>query len=79
MMKKFIILLGFILITSCNDIPKPIETYSDMEFIIVDIGKYHNSNTTSYVILKNHKDIIKVRLLNFDLELYNYKIGDTIK
>lgn len=78
-MKKLIILLGFILITSCADVVNTIETYGGKEFIIVDIGTCGNCRTTSNIIIKNHQEIKRVRVLNFDLELYNYKIGDTIK
>lgn len=73
---RTLILLAVLVLTSCVQRLRPIEYYKGEEYIITKITE---QNETSEVQLKNDKFIIHVRLLNFDLELYNYKVGDTIK
>jgi hypothetical protein len=80
-MKKILSILLFGLLFSCSHYSQkqPIEKYFGENYIIWNIEECPKTDYVKHINLRNNEGFLKIYVLDFDIELYNLKVGDTLK
>ena len=80
-MKKVIIILFVIMFWGCSDYyrKEPVEKYFGKNYIIWKISPSTDDKDITVLRLRNKKGFVEVPVLNFDIKLFNLKVGDTLK
>lgn len=80
-MKKILTILFIILFFNCSDSYKkePIEKYFGKNYIIWKTSPSKDNKDITILYLRNKEEYKTIPVLNFDVQLYNLKVGDTLK